>query len=620
MRDLIPILDAWAADGRRTALCTVVAIHGRAPLPLGASLIVAEDGATAGAVSGGCVERQVIEVAQAVLRGAPARRLRFAPTGDELTDAALPCGGGIDVWVQPWGRGTLAAEQAAFAELVRAGEAARLRFAVGPIAAAYRGEPTEGAANAGGPSTIDVPALGRLVLVGAGPVAGALCDLAPTVGLRAIVVDPREIVAAHAPIQAASELMLCWPEDALARLAPLGEADAVIALTHQPAIDDVALRAAVASGAGFVGALGSRRAHAERIERLRARGVGEQALARIVGPIGLDLGGWSAGETALSIVAELVALRHGRAGGRLAHGTGRIHATERSGATGAAALPGLPPAIRPLALPMAAGSPGAPASRPAPDAARPSERAAQPPVARPRADELSMPVTAVVLAAGAGRRFGGAKQVAEWDGDVLVARAVRAASHGLPEGSDVVVVLGAHASTVRAALPADVPHRVVVAEQWADGIGASLRAGLSAATAGHGPGRPGAVMVLLADQPLVDGELVAAVAREGTAVTARGAAAARPVVDGTPGHPVLLGPVALTRAADLAGDRGLAPLIAGLYVHEIPVAGRAPILDVDHPADLLQAGPPPTRPAPRSTALVRRPSAQPPSTQLRRWT
>ncbi len=254
----------------------------------------------------------------------------------------LPCGGGIDVWVQAWGAGSLAAEQTAFAEATRQGEAARLRIPVGPIAAGYRREPTEGVANAGGPFSLGVPALGRLVLVGAGPIAGALCDLAPALGLRAIVIDPREAVAAHAPIHAASELLLCWPEEAIARLAPLGADDAVLALTHQPAIDDVALRAAVASGAGFVGALGSRRAHADRVARLRERGVGEQALARIVGPVGLDLGGWSAAETALSIAAELVAVRHGRAGGRLALGTGRLHASERSSSAIPAPLPGLP--------------------------------------------------------------------------------------------------------------------------------------------------------------------------------------------------------------------------------------------------------------------------------------
>ena len=114
MRDLIAILAEWSARGQRSALCTVVAVHGRAPLPVGSSLIVAEDGGTAGAVSGGCVEQEVIRVAQQVMRFAPAQLLRFAPGADGLGGIGLPCGGGIDVWVQPWlgSRGTACRDRA----------------------------------------------------------------------------------------------------------------------------------------------------------------------------------------------------------------------------------------------------------------------------------------------------------------------------------------------------------------------------------------------------------------------------------------------------------------------------------------------------------------------------
>lgn len=551
MRTLLPILHGWATEGQRTALCTVVAVHGRAPLPVGSSLAVSEDGRSAGAVSGGCVERRVIEVAQAVLRGAPARRLRFAPGGDPLGGSALPCGGGIDVWVQPWAAPGADEDTDAFAADVVRGADAAFGFLVGPVEQRDHLEPTEGIASAGGPFALRVPAIGRLVLVGAGPVAGALCRLAPGLGMRGIVIDPREDIAAHAPIADASELLLSWPGDALDRLAPLGPSDALIALSHQPAIDDVALAAALRSGAGFVGAMGSRAAHAERLQRLAERGVSAAALAGLVGPVGLDLGGWSADEVALSIAAELVAVRNGRSGGRLVHGAGAIHGPTYEPATPATAQP-------------------------------------QPATASP--------ISAVILAAGAGRRFGGAKQAARWDGQTLVERAVRAAAAGLPEGSDIVVVVGAHEATVRAALPSDVPHRVVTASDWEEGLGASLRAGLAAASGRH-------AMVLLADQPLVDGPLVARVVRKGMPVLEMGGAAARPIVDGRPGHPVLLGPIALTRAPDLAGDRGLAPLLDGLHVHEIAVRERAAVIDVDQPADLLRAAPP-TRPAPRGGRAI----------------
>ncbi|MBO9532918.1 MAG: XdhC family protein [Solirubrobacteraceae bacterium] len=547
MRDLIPVLDAWTADGRRAALCTVVAVHGRAPLPLGASLIVAEDGATAGAISGGCVERDVTEVAQQVLRGAVPRRLRFAPGHDGLTGTGLPCGGGIDVWVQQWGAGPLADRQEAFAELVRAGEGANFTFDVGALATAFDDDPTAGVATAGGRFTLTAPPLGRLILVGAGPTAGALAELAPTIGMRPVIVDPRPAVAAHAPTDAASELLLAWPENALATLGPLREADAVIALSHQPAIDDAALLAAIAGGAaGFVGALGSRTAHEARLERLRGRGADEAALARIVGPVGLDLGGWAPSEVALSIAAELVAVRHGRAGGRLAEAGGAIHESQETGGM----------ALVEAQAPPESLLPGVPAG--------------------------SSPITGVVLAAGAGRRFGGAKAAAEWEGQPLVARAVRAAAGGLPAGSDLIVVVGAHEATVRAALPADVPHRVVVAHDWEEGMGASLRAGLAEA-------RSMAALVLLADQPLVDAELVAHVVREGCPAIRAGAAAARPVAADTPGHPVLLGPIALTRAFDLSGDQGLAPLLETLHVHRVDVNDLASVTDVDQPADLLRA-------------------------------
>ncbi|MEH3052948.1 MAG: XdhC family protein [Patulibacter minatonensis] len=578
MRELISTLDRWQAarPDARAALCTVVAIHGRAPLPLGASMLVSDDGATAGAVSGGCVERDVREAAMDLLRAGTrgaSRRLRFAPGGDGLTGAALPCGGGIDVWVQPWGWGDHAEAHAAFGAASRAGSPATWRFEVGEfaipgVALRVALEPTAGVANAGGAHTLSSDPLGRLVLVGAGPLAGALCELAPTIGMRPIVVEPRDAVAAHAPTEAADELLLLWPEQALAQLGPMGERDAVLALSHHPAIDDVALRAAVVSGAGFVGALGSRTSHAERLERLRARGLGGQALARIVGPVGLDLGGWAPGEVALSIAAELVAARHGRTGGRLRDAEGSIH--------GAAA-----------ARPPIDTDPGI-----GPELARP---------AMPRPE--GPPLTAIVLAAGAGRRFGGAKQAAEWEGVPLVARAVRAASDGLPEGSEVLVVVGAHEAAVRAALPADVPHRVVVATDWADGIGASLRAGLAAARtsapfAAAGP-LGGPALVLLADQPLVDAALVARVVADGLPALASGAAAARPIVGTTPGHPVLLGPIALTRAADLAGDRGLGPLLDELHVHEVDpaAAGPAAVLDVDHPSDLLASPAAPLWPA-----------------------
>jgi xanthine dehydrogenase accessory factor len=327
MRELLAILAEWSARGQPAALATVVAVHGRAPLPVGSTLIVAADGGTAGAVSGGCVEQEVVRTAQYVLRGAPAERLRFAPGQDGLTGSGLPCGGGIDVWVQPWLAGPageargkvdagaaaerlrIAAEQARFAEAALSGRPAVLPFALDD--------------GLGFELSVDPPA--RLVLVGAGLVAGALCSLARSLDLTPIVIDPRAAIAAHAPLEAADQLLLDWPEEAFAKLAPLGAADAVVVLSHQPALDDAALLAAVAGEAGFIGALGSRTAHRDRLARLRAAGMAPADVARIIGPVGLDLGGWTPAEVAVSIAGELIAARHGRAGGRLAARSGSIH-------------------------------------------------------------------------------------------------------------------------------------------------------------------------------------------------------------------------------------------------------------------------------------------------------
>jgi xanthine dehydrogenase accessory factor len=333
MRELIPQLTRWQARGQRCALATVVAVHGRAPLPVGATLIVAEDGSTAGAVSGGCVEREVARVAGDVLRGAEPRRLTFAPgAGDDLGGIGLPCGGGIDVWVQPWVAGDRD-ESGRFADAGVGRESlgdAQARFAAGVLAGTHARLTTE-MESPDATFELVVPIMARLVLVGAGLVASAVCTLARGLGYRPIVVDPRETVAAHAPLQDASELLLSWPDEALAKLSPLYPEDAVIVLSHQPALDDAALLAALTSDVGFIGALGSRTAHDDRLTRLRARGLTEPELARIVGPVGLDLGGWSPAEVAVSITGELIAARHGRSGGRLSGADGPIHGALAAG-------------------------------------------------------------------------------------------------------------------------------------------------------------------------------------------------------------------------------------------------------------------------------------------------
>jgi xanthine dehydrogenase accessory factor len=165
----------------------------------------------------------------------------------------------------------------------------------------------------------------RLVIFGAVDYADALCRLARAAGWRPFVCDPRSQFATRERFPAAEEVIAAWPDDAIARLGGIDRATYIAVLTHDPKLDDATLTVALRSDSPYVGAMGSRRAQAQRRERLLAAGMEEELLERIAAPIGLDLGAVTPEETALSIMAEVVAVRNGREGGRLSHISGRIH-------------------------------------------------------------------------------------------------------------------------------------------------------------------------------------------------------------------------------------------------------------------------------------------------------
>jgi xanthine dehydrogenase accessory factor len=165
----------------------------------------------------------------------------------------------------------------------------------------------------------------RLVVFGAVDYAAALCRLARAAGWRAFVCDPRSQFATRARFPDAEEVVAAWPAEAFARIGGIDRATYIAVLTHDPKLDDAALELALRSEAAYVGAMGSRRAQAQRRERLLALGLDEETIDRVAAPIGLDLGALTPEETALSIMAEVVAVRHGRAGGRLSSAAGRIH-------------------------------------------------------------------------------------------------------------------------------------------------------------------------------------------------------------------------------------------------------------------------------------------------------
>jgi xanthine dehydrogenase accessory factor len=165
----------------------------------------------------------------------------------------------------------------------------------------------------------------RLVIFGAVDYAAALCRLARAAGWRPFVCDPRSQFATRERFPEAEEVLAEWPEPAFARLGGIDRATYIAVLTHDPKLDDAALEIALRSEAPYVGAMGSRRAQAQRRERLLAAGLEDELLARIAAPIGLDLGAVTPEETALSIMSEVVAVRNGRDGGRLSSAAGRIH-------------------------------------------------------------------------------------------------------------------------------------------------------------------------------------------------------------------------------------------------------------------------------------------------------
>ena len=348
MREIASELERFAAGGQRVALATVVDTRRSAPRPVGAKLLISSGGELAGSVSGGCVENEVFGVGQEVLGGAPPQRLEYGISDDVAFGVGLPCGGEIDVFVETPDPALLA--RAAVAE--EAGEHG-VRFVVldGPRAGENLLVLESGERVGDGPEELvgmvhDLVRAGRSTMVvvdgvtvfadlvgppprvlafGAVDTAESLCRLASDLGWRTVVGDPRAKFATRGRIPSADELIVAWPEDVLERVG-VDHATAVVVLTHEERFDVPALAGALETEAFYIGALGSRRAQAARRERLVEAGVAEDALDRIAGPSGLDIGASTPAETALSILGEIVAVRASRSGGRLKESSGRIHA------------------------------------------------------------------------------------------------------------------------------------------------------------------------------------------------------------------------------------------------------------------------------------------------------
>jgi len=318
----------WLDDGRKVALATVIQTWGSAPQPVGSLLLIDTDGNFLGSVSGGCVEAEVIEQASDVIATGKPKLLEFGVEDETAWKIGLACGGTIRIFVEKLDSdrdGLLhqlihdvgARRKVALVTDLSSG-VRRLAHAAGELTPdlapslddAFRrdksvaaGNNSETFINVFNPTT-------RLIIVGAVHVAQPLVQMAGTLGYEVIVVDPRSAFATKERFVDA-KIFGEWPDQALPKIG-VDERTALVALTHDPRIDDPALLYALSFDAFYVGALGSKVTHAKRVDRLLKSGLKSNAIDRIHAPIGLDIGAQGAAEIAVSIIAEITAVQRGK--------------------------------------------------------------------------------------------------------------------------------------------------------------------------------------------------------------------------------------------------------------------------------------------------------------------
>jgi xanthine dehydrogenase accessory factor len=365
VRDVLAAVRPWYPE--RFALVTVIDTFRSAPRQPGAAMAVSSDGTVVGSVSGGCVEADVYEVAREVIRtGVPVVR-RYGVADEDVFAIGLTCGGVIELLVEPVDPGSFPSfelvagavergEAVAVATVVTAGAPGR-RLVVGPDAiTGSLGDPGLDAAvlhdvaallDAGATATryygpqgecgrtevaVFIQAFApppRMFVFGAIDFAAAVARVGSFLGYHVTVCDARPVFATRARFPEADEVVVDWPHRFLAGALERGLVDrrtALCVLTHDPKFDVPLLELALRTDAGYIGAMGSRRTHEDRLTRLRAAGVTESELARLTSPTGLDLGARTPEETAISIAAEIIATRTTASARPLSTTTGRIHA------------------------------------------------------------------------------------------------------------------------------------------------------------------------------------------------------------------------------------------------------------------------------------------------------
>jgi len=298
MHDILDFLDSGRNAGRPMAVAIVEQTWGSSPRPVGSMMAVDTDGRIAGSVSGGCVEGAVIEAAMETIRDGRPRRLEFSELKDEdVWAVGLSCGGRISVVIFPADAPaltkaeTLARNRTSFSLFVQAD----------PLDLSM--EPIPGAA------TLTYPATERLVVVGGVHIAVPLLAMAREVGFETILIEPRRTFADAARFPVSPDRVFStWPEEAFPEII-VDESTYAVLLTHDPKIDDQALRILLRSPARYIGCLGSRTTQAQRRIRLAEEGFEDPEIARIRGPVGLSIGARTPAEIAVSILAEMIEVR-----------------------------------------------------------------------------------------------------------------------------------------------------------------------------------------------------------------------------------------------------------------------------------------------------------------------
>jgi xanthine dehydrogenase accessory factor len=367
--DFVAAVGDAIAAGKRVALATVIATEGGGPRDPGAAFAVADDGTLFGAVSSGCLESTLVDEAQGVFADGDARVRAYGPEGDPLDDGlttfgALTCGGSVTVLIEPvdplaWSRVQEHIADANPAAWVRrlgngggylfvtadavecvahfeplgvhhaAVDEARAMLAAGADGVRAFGPNGEPVGDAEQIFVQTIAVRPTLYIVGAVDFAGSLIDVGALMGYRTVLVDPREAFASRARFPNADAILVDWPDEALAE-ERFDERSAIVVLTHDAKFDVPFLCMALARAPGYIGVLGSRATHARRVAALREHAIDDAQLARLHAPVGLDIGARTPIEVAISIMAEVVAVRNGRSGGRLAHAQGPIRGPLRT--------------------------------------------------------------------------------------------------------------------------------------------------------------------------------------------------------------------------------------------------------------------------------------------------